>query len=184
MWVKIVIGVVLVLALFAIFVATRSGDFRVERSITTAGSAAKAFASVNDFKLWPAWSPWEKVDPTMTRTYGPQTAGPGATYAWAGNNKIGAGRMTIERTVPTEEIQIKLEFLKPFAATNAARFTFTPTPAGQTRITWSMEGRQNFICKAVSLFMNMDNMIGAEFEKGLTALKGIAEQNEPVAAVN
>jgi hypothetical protein len=181
MWVKIIIGVVIILALFAIFVATRSGNFRVERSIAITGPAAKAFASVNDFKLWPAWSPWEKVDPTMTRTYGPQTAGPGATYAWAGNNKIGAGRMTIERAIPNQEIQIKLEFLKPFAATNTARFTFTPGP-NQIRITWSMEGEKNFACKAFSLFMDMDKMVGTEFEKGLTALKGIAEQEDPVAA--
>ncbi len=171
---KILIGVVIVIGLLALLVASRPSTFHVERSITIAAPAEEVFARVNDLKAWGAWSPWEKKDPDMTRSFTGPPAGAGATYAWAGDKNVGEGRMTIERSERPSLVALRLEFFKPFAATNSARFEFTPVPDG-TKVTWSMDGHNNFICKAVSLVMDMDKMIGTDFESGLAALKSGAE---------
>jgi hypothetical protein len=133
-----------------------------------------AFALVNDFHAWAAWSPWEKMDPDMKKTFGGAPSGAGATYAWTGNKQVGEGKMTIEKTSPPSLVGIKLEFFKPFAATNQATFTFTPSGEG-TKVTWAMDGENNFVGKAFSMFMDMDKMVGADFEKGLAAMKTLAE---------
>lgn len=172
--IKVLIGVLAVVVVLVVVVASRPSTFRVERSITIAAPAEQAFAPVNDFRAWQAWSPYEKKDPQMQRIYGGTAAGAGATYAWAGNGNVGEGRMTILRSEAPSRITIELVFLKPFAATNTATFTFEPTPEG-TRATWAMDGRSTFVTKAVGLVMDMDKMIGADFEQGLVALKGVAE---------
>lgn len=174
MLIKILIPVVVLLGLLAVLVATRPTEFRVTRTATIAAPAAAVFAQVNDFHKWEAWSPWAKRDPQMKQTYGGAPAGEGATYAWQGNNEVGEGRMTLIESRPGELIRIKLEFLKPFAATNMAEFTFRPEGQG-TFVSWSMDGRNNFVSKAMGLIMNMDKMIGRDFEKGLAAIKTIAE---------
>jgi uncharacterized protein YndB with AHSA1/START domain len=171
---KILIGVAIVIVIFAIVVATRPAAFHIERSITIAAPPRAVFEQVNDFRAWTAWSPWEKIDPNLQRTYGGPPNGVGTTYAWVGNKKVGEGRMTIEKSDSPSSIAIKLEFVKPFAATNVAAFTFSPTADG-TRVTWAMDGRNNFVCKAFSLFMGMDKMVGGDFERGLAALKTVAE---------
>jgi hypothetical protein len=127
-----------------------------------------AFAQVNDFHAWPAWSPW------MKKTFEGAPSGVGAVYAWVGNKQVGEGKMTIEKSTPPSLIGIKLEFIKPFAATNQATFTFTPS-AGGTNVTWAMDGQNNFVGKAFSMFMDMDKMIGGDFEKGLASMKSLAE---------
>jgi hypothetical protein len=172
---KILIGVAVVLVVLVIVIATRPSKLHVERSITIAAPAETIFSQVNDFRAWGAWSPYEKKDPQMKRTFGGPPAGEGSTYAWAGDKNIGEGRMTIERSVEPAQIQIKLEFFKPFAATNTAKFDFTPAPGGGTKVTWAMDGRQSFMCKAFSLVMDMDKMIGDDFAAGLAALKAGAE---------
>jgi hypothetical protein len=129
---------------------------------------------VNDFHNWTAWSPWAKLDPAMKQTYEGAPAGTGAVSTWAGNKDVGEGRMTIIESRPSELIRIKLEFFKPFAATNTAEFTFKPA-GDQTAVTWSMAGEKNFMAKAFGLFMNMDKMIGDDFEKGLANLKSVTE---------
>src|SRR5262249_7146798 len=131
-------------------------------------------AQVNDFHAWPAWSPWEKLDPQMKKTFEGPASGVGAKYAWTGNDKVGEGRMTIEKSEKPSTVGIKLEFLKPFEATNATTFTFAPTAKG-SKVTWAMDGENNFMAKAASLFMDMDKMIGGDFERGLTAMKTAAE---------
>jgi uncharacterized protein YndB with AHSA1/START domain len=175
---KILIGVAVVIVIFAIVVATRPAAFRVERSVTIAAPPRAVFEQVNDFRAWTAWSPWEKIDPNLKRTYGGPPAGVGTTYAWVGNKQVGEGRMTIEKSDAPSTITIKLEFLKPFAATNVATFTFTPTADG-TRVTWAMDGRKNFMMKGFTLFMDMDQMVGGDFERGLAALKTVAEGAAP-----
>jgi hypothetical protein len=136
--------------------------------------AAAAFAQVNDFHNWRAWSPWEKIDPALKRSYeGPQ-AGAGATYAWQGNKDVGEGRMTILESRPGELVRIKLEFFKPFAATNTAEFTFKPAGDG-TAVTWSMSGQNNFLARAICVFVNMDKMVGGMFEQGLAQMKTVVE---------
>ena len=174
MLLNILIGVVAVILVLALVVAMRPSTFRVERSATIAAPPQLIFERVNDLRAWESWSPWEKKDPDMKRTFGGPAAGDGATYAWAGDKNVGEGRMTIERSEPPSLVIIKLEFFKPFAGTNMTTFRFTPAPEG-TRVNWVMDGRYNFITKGVCLFMDMDKMIGNDFEAGLAALKAEAE---------
>ena len=174
MLVPILITLAAVVVLFVIIVALRPSDFRVERSIVVAVPPAAAFAQVNDFHKWEAWNPWAKMDPAMKETYDGAPAGVGAGYSWIGNKDVGTGRMTLTESRPFESIKIKLEFLKPFAATNTAEFTFKPD-GNQTIVTWSMFGKSNYFCKLMGLFMSMDKMIGSQFEKGLADLKKASE---------
>lgn len=170
---KILVGVVSVLAVLAVVVALQPATFHIERSILVRAPSDFAYAQVNDFHAWRAWSPWEKLDPQMARTYSGEASGTGASYAWRGNKEVGEGRMTIERSEPAQ-IVLKLEFLKPFAATNTATFSFTPGSQG-TKVTWAMDGRNTFLTKAMHLVMDMDKLVGKDFERGLEALKAAAE---------
>jgi len=166
-----------IVVVFLIVVAMQPSDFKVERSATMRAPAPAAFAQVNDFQKWQAWSPWEKVDPALKRQYeGPQ-AGTGAVYAWQGNKDVGEGRMTITESKPAERVRIKLEFFKPFAATNAAEFSFKPAGPDSTAVTWTMTGQYNFVSKAICLFMDMDKMVGGMFEQGLTQMKTVVERS-------
>jgi uncharacterized protein YndB with AHSA1/START domain len=173
-WILVAIAVLLVV--FVIVVAMQAPTFRVARSSTIAAPPEAVFAEVNDLRRWEAWNPWGKLDPAMTLTYDGPAAGEGASYAWAGNNKVGQGRMTITDSRPGERVRTRLEFIKPFAATNTAEFEFKPAGAGDaTDVTWSMTGERNFMFKLMGLFMSMDKMIGRDFEKGLADLKAVAE---------
>jgi polyketide cyclase/dehydrase/lipid transport protein len=174
MLIKIVIGVVVVIGVFAVIVAMRPSDFRVERSAVVAAPAPVVFAQVNDLHNWDAWSPFAKLDPAAKQTFEGPREGTGAALAWAGNKQAGEGRMTITESRPYELIRFRLDFVKPFAVTNTAEFTFTPR-GDQTAVTWSMSGRQNFMAKAFCMFMSMDKMVGGEFEKGLAQMKSVAE---------
>jgi hypothetical protein len=172
-WILLALGAIIVL--FALVVALQPAEFRISRSTTIAAPPSVPFALVNNFHNWQPWSPWEKLDPEMKRTYeGPQS-GTGAVYTWSGNNKVGEGRMTLVESYPSDLIRIQLEFLRPFKATNTAEFTFKPQQ-DQTLVTWSMLGTKNFVFKAFHLFMNMDKMVGGDFEKGLAEMKSIAEK--------
>ena len=161
---------------FLIVVAMQPTDFKVERSATMRAPAPAAFAQVNEFQNWQAWSPWEKVDPALKRQYEGPKAGTGAVYAWQGNKDVGEGRMTIMESRPGELVRIKLEFFKPFAATNTAEFSFKPAGADTTAVTWSMAGQNNFLSKAMCLFIDMDRMVGGMFDQGLTQMKAIVER--------
>lgn len=175
MLLKVLVGVALVLSVFAVVVATRPAAFRIARSITIDAPPEDAFALVNDFHQWSVWSPYERLDPNLTRTFeGPRT-GTGAVYAYSGNEKVGAGRITLEKSVAPSEIRLRLEFIKPFVATNRGSFTFERTERG-TKVTWAMEGRNNFLSKAFSLVVDMDKLVGSDFERGLAALETAAEK--------
>jgi hypothetical protein len=171
---KILAIVVVIIIVLVVIVVLQPGDFRVARSTLVSAPPTAVFAQVNDFHKWNAWNPWGKVDPSMKQTYEGAPAGPGAVYTWTGNKEVGAGRMTITDSRPSDLIRVKLEFFKPFAATNTAEFTFVPE-GNQTRVTWSMFGEKNFMAKAVHLVMSMDKMIGGQFEKGLADMKTAAE---------
>jgi hypothetical protein len=171
---KIAAALAVIVIGFVAFVATRPSEYRVARTVTMAVPASAAFAQVNDFHRWGAWNPWAKLDPAMKQTYEGAPAGPGAVYTWAGNTQVGAGRMTMTESRPNELVRINLEFLKPFAATSIAEFTFRPE-GDRTAVTWSMVGQANFIAKIVHLFVDMDTMIGGNFERGLADLKSIVE---------
>lgn len=168
----IVIGVIIVV--FVIIVALQPAEFHVARTATIVAPAEFVFAQVNELKKWDAWSPWVKMDPAMKQTYEGPVSGKGAISRWAGNNQVGEGSMTIIESRPNELIRFNLEFIKPMAGTSTAEFSFKPE-GNQTTVTWSMSGRNNFIAKAMCLFMNMDKMVGGEFEKGLAQMKSITE---------
>jgi uncharacterized protein YndB with AHSA1/START domain len=174
MLVKILIGLAALVVLLVVVVALQPSEFRITRTATVAAPPSAVFAQVNDFHKWEAWSPWAKLDPAARNTFDGAPAGSGAVFAWAGNGQVGEGRMTIIESRPDELVRIKLEFMKPFAATNTAEFTFKPD-GERTAVTWSMYGHNNFIGKAVCLVMNMDKTLGGEFDKGLAAIKSVAE---------
>ncbi len=171
----IILGILAaIIVVFVVVVALRPSEFRIARSTTISSPASAVFAQVNDFHNWDAWSPWAKIDPAMKQIYEGAPAGTGAIYTWAGDNKVGEGTMTLTDSRPNDWIRIKLEFRKPFKATNVAEFTFQPE-GNQTVVAWSMAGRNNFMFKAFGLFMNMDKMLGGEFEKGLANMKSVVE---------
>jgi Polyketide cyclase / dehydrase and lipid transport len=171
---RFLIALVILVAVLVAFVATRPPRFHVERTATIAAPAEVIFPHLNDFHAWTAWSPWEKLDPNMVRTYGGAESGAGATYHWVGNDKVGEGNMTITESDPSRDLEIRLEFLKPWKATNTAKFVLAPA-AGGTQVTWSIDGNHDFAGKAMSLMMDMDKMLGGDFEKGLAELKTVAE---------
>jgi hypothetical protein len=160
---------VVLLAALAIFIATRPSEFRISRSRTIAAPPDVAHAYVNDFHKWPAWSPWEKLDPAMKREIAGAPAGTGATYHWVGNDQVGEGRMTITDSRAPQSVAIRLEFIEPWTATNTTQFDFAPSSAG-TNVTWTMTGHNNFMATAFGLFMDMEKMVGPDFEKGLVNL--------------
>jgi hypothetical protein len=130
---------------------------------------------VNDLQKWKAWSPWEKMDPNMKQTYDGPPSGTGASSSWVGNNQVGEGRMTITESRPNELVKFKLDFIKPFAGTSTAEFTFKPE-GNQTVVTWSMTGQNNYIAKAIHVFVDCDKMIGGNFEQGLSGMKSVVEE--------
>ena len=164
-----------VLLVVFLVVASRQPDtFRVERAAMVAAPPAKVFAEVDDLHNWRNWSPWQEVDPNMTQTYtGPQS-GAGASMAWSGNSKAGRGRMTVVESHPTDLVRIRLEFIKPFASTSESEFTFSPG-GDQTVVTWVMTGQNNLMFKAMHMVMNMDKILGGDFERGLAKLKTVSE---------
>lgn len=178
---KILLGLAAALVALAGFISTRPAAFSVQRSVTIQSPADLPFALVNDFHRWAAWSPWEKRDPGMTRTFTGADAGLDAMYEWTGNPEVGSGRMTIVESKPAERVRIRLEFLEPFEALNTTTFTFTPSGRDVT-VTWRMEGRNAFLGKAFSLFVDMDEAIGKDFEAGLANLKAAAEAAAPNTA--
>jgi uncharacterized protein YndB with AHSA1/START domain len=169
----VAVVITLVVALLAI-VALQPSEFSISRTASIAAPPAEVFAQVNDLHHWEAWSPWAKLDPAMKQSYEGPPAGTGAISSWAGNKEVGEGRMTIVDSRTNELVRIKLEFLEPFEGTSDTEFTFKPE-GDQTSVTWRMSGKNNFMAKAAHLFMNMEKMIGGNFEKGLAQLKSVVE---------
>ncbi len=171
----IAIIVAVLLAGILIFAATRPDTFRVQRSTSIKAPPEKIFPLINDLRGWGAWSPYEKRDPAMKRTFGATAAGKGAVYEWDGNKSVGKGRMEITDTAPPSQIVIKLDFIAPFEAHNVAEFTLN-RKGDATNVTWAMYGPARFVSKLMGIFFNVDRMIGKDFEAGLAALKAIAEK--------
>ncbi len=172
---KIVLIAFLVIAVALVaVVAMQPSDFRVSRTATIAAPAEAVFAQVNDFHHWEAWSPWAKLDPAAKNAYEGAASGPGAVFKWSGNNEVGEGSTTITDSRPYELIRIKLDFLRPFQGTNTVEFSFKPD-GDRTAVTWSMFGTNNFIAKAVGLFMDCEKMVGGQYEQGLANLKSVLE---------
>jgi hypothetical protein len=170
----ILIVAVLLVAVVLVLAATKPSTFRVERSTVVDAAPDLLFPLIDDFHRWPEWSPYEKLDPTMKRTLSGAASGQGAVYEWSGNNKAGAGRMEIIESSPPAKVAIKLDFIKPFEAHNAAEFTMRPQ-GGATLLTWQMHGPASFKSKLMQVFVNLDKLIGKDFETGLANLKARVE---------
>lgn len=173
---KKILGVfaVVVVALVA-FIATRPAAFAISRSAVVAAPPAVVFAQVNDYKARKAWYPWEAMDPNQTRTYSEPSAGVGAWYEWKGNDQVGSGRQEMLESVEGTRIVENLQFKDPMPADNTVRFEFTPEGQG-TRVVWTMSGENGFMGKAFSLVMDMDKMVGPDFERGLASLGKVSEE--------
>src|SRR6476659_8276452 len=182
---KTILGVGLALVglvlLFCLVVALQPSGFALERSTTMDAPPSRAFEHVNDLALWDAWSPWSKLDPNAKTTLSQPSVGKGATFAWVGNAAIGEGSLTIVESRPDERVEVEQVFVKPFAGKANFTFAFEPAESG-TRLSWKMEGQNDFMGKAMCLFMDMDSMLGKDFEQGLANLKAIAESSNPQEA--
>lgn len=170
----ILIVIAALVVVFLIVVAMQSDSYTVSRSGSISAPAAEVFAQVNDLRKFQDWSPWAKVDPDVKNTYEGAPSGVGAICKWTGNKKVGEGIMTIVESKPNEAIRMRLEFIKPFASTADVQFSFKEENK-QTSVTWSMTGQKNFMSKAFCMFMNMDKMIGGDFERGIGNLKSLVE---------
>lgn len=157
-----------------LFATTRPDSFSVERRISILAPPDKIQPMITDFRRWAEWSPWEKLDPAMKRTFGGPPAGRGATYAWQGNKDVGSGRMEVTSSEPAK-VSIKLDFIEPFAASNTTEFLLSPTSGG-TEVRWVMSGPATYVTKLMGIFVSMDKMVGKDFEKGLSQMKAAAEK--------
>ena len=170
----VVVLVVLVAALLG-YAALKPDAFRVQRSVSIKAPPEAVFPLINDFHRWTTWSPYEKRDPEMKRIYSGAADGQGTVYEWQGNGNVGAGRMEILDTSAPAKITIKLDFIKPFEGHNTAEFTMD-AQGDSTNVTWAMDGPQSYTMKVMSVFLNMDTMIGKDFEDGLANLKALVEK--------
>lgn len=176
--------VAIVAAVIAVLIAgvlacasTRPDTFRVRREMAINAPPEKIFPLINDFKNWGAWSPYEHKDPNMKRTYSGATSGKGATYAWDGDKNIGKGSMEITESSPSSKVALKLDFTSPFEAHNLVEFTIQPQGSSNvTKVSWDMHGPAPFMAKVMHVFINMDRMVGTDFEAGLANLKAAAEK--------
>jgi hypothetical protein len=183
---KVILGIVgvVVLAVGAVLLiaATKPSTFRVERQTVINASSDAIYPNLADFHRWPAWSPWEHLDPQMRKTYSGPPTRTGSIYAWSGNSDVGEGRMTVLESRPNAELRLKLEFLKPFESTSTTTYALQPVSGtNSTQVIWSMEGPNSFMGKVMSVFASMDAMLGKDFELGLANLKHVSE-SAPSAA--
>jgi uncharacterized protein YndB with AHSA1/START domain len=180
---KIIASLVVLAVVVVLVLAARKPDhFRVQRSASIAAPPERIFPLINDFHRWGRWSPYEHKDPDMKRTFSGAVSGRGSIYEWAGNSNVGSGRMEIVESSAPSRIAIQLDFLKPFEGHNIATFTMEPA-GGTTNVTWVMDGPTPLIGKIMHVFLNMDRMVGTDFEAGLANLKTVAE-HEPARSAS
>ena len=171
---KVAIAVTVILLAIVGLGLTKPDSFSVQRTIVIKAPPDKIMPFISDFHHWPRWSPWEELDPAMARTFSGAASGKGAVYDWKGNSDVGQGRMEIIEAGPTKSVT-KLDFIDPMEAHNVMEFNLTPQ-GDSTQVTWTMTGPTPFLFKVMHVFVSMDKMVGADFEKGLAKLKTVAEQ--------
>lgn len=171
---KLLLGLVAVIAITLVVASLQSDAMNVSRSAIIAAPPEAAFKVVNDFRQWDAWSPWSRLDPAMKKTLEGPPEGKGAIYRWSGNSEVGEGSTTLVESKPNEKVEMKLEFIRPFAGTSDVQFTFAPEGTG-TKVTWSMQSTKNFFMKVMGLFMNCEDMCGDQFSEGLENLRKVVE---------
>jgi uncharacterized protein YndB with AHSA1/START domain len=171
----IAVGVIVIAVAVILSIAAGKPDsFRVERSTSIKAPPERIFAILNDLHSWKQWSPYEEKDPNMKRTFSGAEKGKGATYAWDGNDQVGAGSMEIAEATEPSKLSINLHFIKPFQGDNVAEFIIVPEGEA-TKVTWAMQGQSPYMCKVMQIFINMDDCCGKDFEKGLAKLKTTTE---------
>lgn len=171
--------ILVALAAFLVFAATRPDTFHLERSTVIQAPPERVFARLQDFHAWSQWSPWEHKDPAMKREFSGAAQGVGAVYAWTGNGEVGAGRMEITEAQAPSKLLIRLDFLKPFEAHNTATFALAPQDGGATRVTWAMDGPSPYLSKVMHLIFPLERVVGPDFEQGLAKLKQVSEASVP-----
>jgi carbon monoxide dehydrogenase subunit G len=173
----VVIAIIVVVALAAVlaYAATKPDTFRLSRATSIKAPPEKIFPFLNDLRSLATWSPYEKKDPAMKRTFGGVASGQGATYEWDGDKNVGNGRLTIADSSPPSKVTMKLDFISPWEAHNVVEFTLEPK-GDTTNVTWAMHGPAPYMAKVMHVFINMDRMVGDDFEAGLSNLKALAEK--------
>jgi hypothetical protein len=180
---KVLIGLVVVVALFLGFVQLRPAEFHIERSLAMNAPQSIPFGYINDFHKWASWSPWDKLDPNMKREFTGAESGTGAGYGWSGNDQVGSGKMLIAESLSPEQVKIDLHFLAPWEQQNRTTFSIRSSGAGSV-VTWMMDGENDFMGKAAGLFMDIDQMVGKDFELGLQNLKRLSEADAAARATS
>ena len=175
MFKKIALVLLALIVCVLVYAATRPDSLHVERTTAIKAPPDKIFGIINDFHSWGSWSPWEKLDPAMKKTYSGAGSGKGAVYEWEGNSQVGKGRMEITDASQPSYVTIKLDFIQPFETHNVARLRLVPQ-GDSTNVTWTMDGPSPYIAKLIGVFVNMDKMLGKDFEAGLSNLKTVAEK--------
>lgn len=170
-----------ILVAAAVLVSMQPATFTVQRAATMAAPPAAVFAQVNDFQAWDAWSPWKELDPNAKVSRSAPSSGKGATFSWSGNDQVGEGSLTIRDSRPDELVDIEQVFVRPLAGKARMLFTFAPE-AGGTKVTWTMDGTNNFLGKAMCMVVDMDSMVGKDFERGLAGIKRLVEQGKAPSA--
>ncbi|HEV3244307.1 MAG TPA: SRPBCC family protein [Chthoniobacterales bacterium] len=171
------IAIIFVVVLIGIlgFAATKPNTLNIQRVADIKAPPERIFALINDFHNWQAWAPQDKMDSTMKRTFGGIVSGKGASSEWVSKGNAGSGRMEIIESTPPFKVTVRVDFVKPFEAHNINEFTLEPMD-DMTRVTWAMHGTKPYIAKVMSIFLNMDRMLGKHFEAGLYSLKTLSEQ--------
>ncbi len=180
---KILIGLIATIGSFVVLILLQPSEYRVTRTALMSAPAPDIFAQIDDFRRWQAWSPWAQRDPAAKASFDGPASGKGAVFAWSGNNEVGEGRMTLTESRPGELVKIKTDFVKPFVGTSYSDFTLKPEGSG-TSVSWSMFGENDFIGKAMCLFVSMDKVLGGEMEKGLAGIKQLVEAGTKKPAQN
>ena len=174
-WIKRIGGLLALAVVVVVGLAlTKADTFAVERRISIKAAPDAIYPLLADFQQFGKWSPWEHLDPAMTRSFSGPASGEGSVYVWKGNSEVGEGRMEIKRAEPPTKVLIKLDFIEPFASQNMAEYTLSPKGA-ETEMVWRMTGPMPFVSKVMSVFVSMDAMIGPDFERGLAKLKTVVE---------
>jgi carbon monoxide dehydrogenase subunit G len=174
MWFYIIGAIVILIIGLLLYAYTKPDEFRIERSTAIKATPEQVFTQLNNFKHWLNWSPWEKLDPNLKRDFSGPESGVGAVYDWQGNKKVGKGRMEIIESSEPGILRVQLDFIEPFAANNIAEFSLQQTD-NTTHINWAMTGKHVYMWKVMGLLMNMDKMVGKNFEDGLSNLKQLCE---------
>jgi uncharacterized protein YndB with AHSA1/START domain len=172
---RLLFGLAALIAAFLVVVWLQPDDYRLTRSTTIMAPASEVFSRVNDLRQWDDWSPWAKLDPNAKVSFEGPPAGPGAMFHWSGNDKVGAGTMTVTESKPGERVRTRTDFMKPFEGTSDAEFIFSGQ-GNQTNVIWTMSGKHNFVSKAMCLVMSMERTVGPDFERGLMQLKMVSER--------